>query len=308
LKKSFKQVVKMRENLVTIVSSERREVKISSDGPTVIIGERINPTGKKRLAKALLTGDMGLVREEAIAQVEAGAEIIDVNVGAAGVDEPKLLPLAVEAVMDAVDVPISIDTSNFEALKAALEVYKGKALVNSTSGEKASLERVLPLVKEHGAVVIGLTMDEGGIPEDPIRRLEIAERILSCAEGYGIPKEDVIIDCLATSVGADYKAGLKTLEAIELVKRELGVNQTIGASNISFGLPERDFINSAFLAMAIACGVTCPILDPIKNGFLILAINLLLGRDEYAMRYIRCYRKKIRIHTNRGTTTQPLIA
>lgn len=279
----------MRE---TILSSASKRVTIGGDRPTVMIGERINPTGKERLAQALLAGEMALVREEAIAQVGAGAEVIDVNVGAAGVDEVALLPQAVQSVMDTVEAPISIDSANAEALKAALEVYRGKALVNSVNGEEASLERVLPLVKEHEAAVIGLTMDEGGIPADPVRRLEIAKKIVARAEEHGIPPQDVIIDCLALTVGADHRAGRVTLEAIRLVAQELGVNMTLGASNVSFGLPDRETINATFLAMAILAGVTCPIVDPAKARQTVLAADLLLGRDEYAMRYIKDYRQR----------------
>lgn len=276
----------------TIISSASRVVTIGGGRPTVIIGERINPTGRKRLAESLLAGDMSLIRKEAIAQVGAGAEIIDVNVGAAGVNEVKTLPLAVRTAREAVDAPLSIDTANPQALKAALEVYEGKALVNSVNGEEKSLGQVLPQVKEYGAAVIGLAMDEDGIPDDPVRRLEIAKKILSRAQDYDIPREDVIIDCLALTVGADHRAALVTLEAIKLVAEELEVNQTLGASNVSFGLPDRECINGAFLAMAIANGVTCPIADPVRVRQAILAADLLLGRDEFAMRYIKCYRER----------------
>jgi len=282
----------MGKQLTTVLSSASRTVAIGRDRPTVIIGERINPTGKRRLAEGLLAGDMSPVAREALAQVEAGADVIDINVGAAGVDEVKTLPLAVRAAREAVDVPFSLDSANPEALRAALEVYLGKALVNSVSGEEGSLSRVLPLVKEYGAAVIGLPMDEGGIPSDPIKRLEIAERIVARAESCGISKQDVIIDCLALTVGADHRAALVSLEAVRLVAQELGVNQTLGASNVSFGLPDREVINAAFLAMAIANGVTCPILDAAKARPTILAVDLLLGRDEYAMRYIRHYRRR----------------
>ena len=282
----------MKEQLTTLLSSATRTVAIGRDRPTVIIGERINPTGKRWLAEALLAGDMSPVAREALAQVEAGADVIDINIGAAGVDEARVLPLAVRAAMEAVDVPLSLDSANPEALRAALGVYRGKALVNSVSGEEASLERVLPLVGEYGAAVVGLTMDEGGIPSDPVERLRIAEKIVACAEGYGIPREDVVIDCLALTVGADHRAALVTLEAVRLVARELGVNQTLGASNVSFGLPERGVINAAFLALAIAAGVTCPIVDAAKARPFVLAVDLLLGRDEYAMRYIKHYRRR----------------
>jgi 5-methyltetrahydrofolate--homocysteine methyltransferase len=276
----------------TTLSSATKTVIIGGGRPTVIIGERINPTGKKRLAAALQAGDLTLVREEAVAQMAAGADVIDVNVGAAGVDDVILLPKAVRTVMEAVDAPVSIDSPNSDALKAALEVYQGKPLINSVNGEERSLESILPLVKEHGAAVIGLTMDENGIPDDPSRRLEIAKRIVARAEELGIPRREVIIDCLALTVGADSKAASVTLEAIRLVKQELGVNMTLGASNVSFGLPNREALNSAFIAMAIAAGATCPIVDPAKARQAILASDLLLGRDDFAVRYIKYYRQQ----------------
>ncbi|RLC54064.1 MAG: pterin-binding protein [Chloroflexota bacterium] len=281
----------------TILKGAGKEVVIGSDRPTVIIGERINPTGKKKLAAALLAGDLEIVRQEALAQVEAGADVLDVNVGAAGVDEVDLLPRAVRLVLETVDVPVCIDTPNAEALAAALAVHKellpdGKPLVNSVNGEEGSLRRVLPLVAEHGAAVIGLCMDDEGIPATPERRLTVAKKIIERAEEVGIPREDVIIDCLALTVGADSKAGWTTLEAIRMVREELGVNMTLGASNISFGLPEREVINRAFIAIAIATGVNCPIVDAAKVRPYILATDLVLGRDDYARRYIQAFRRR----------------
>jgi len=276
----------------TRVASAVKEVVISTDGPTVLIGERINPTGKKKLAAALLAGDLDVVRREAVAQVQAGADILDVNVGLAELDEVALLPQAVQAVMEAVDVPLCLDSHNPKALAAALQVYRGKPIINSVNGQEESLREVLPLVKEYGAAVIGLTMDDAGIPKDAARRVAIAHKIVERAEALGIPREDVIIDCLALTVATDSQAALVTLEAVRRVKEELGVNQTLGASNISFGLPDRDILNSAFLALAIAAGVTCPTVDAAKVRPAILATDLLLGRDEYAMRYIRAYRQR----------------
>jgi len=281
----------------TILRGTGKKVVIGDGRPTVILGERINPTGKKRLAAALLAGDLGVVCQEASAQVEAGADLLDVNVGAAGVDEKDLLPRAVRAVMDMVDVPICIDTPDAEALAAALAAHKelnpdGKPLVNSVNGEEASLGRVLPLVAEYGTAVIGLTMDDDGIPDTPEKRLTIAQRIVERAEGYGISREDILIDCLALTVGADSKAGWITLEAIRLVKQELGVNTALGASNVSFGLPDREALNGAFLAIAIAWGLNCPIVDAAKVRRYILAADLALGRDEYSMRYIKAYRRR----------------
>lgn len=281
----------------TILKSARKTVSISPEKPTVIIGERINPTGKKRLAAALGEGNLDLVRKEAEAQVEAGADVLDVNVGATGVDEVALLPKAVHMVMETVKVPVCIDSANTEALRAALTMHRelapgGKPLVNSVNGEETSLERVLPLVAEYNTAVIGLTMDEDGIPPTPEKRLAVARKIIERAEALGIPHEDVVIDCLALTVGADSQAGQITLEAIRMVREELGVNMALGASNVSFGLPEREVVNWAFLTMAIQNGVNCPIVDAAKVRQAILATDLLLGRDEYAIRYIKAYKKR----------------
>jgi 5-methyltetrahydrofolate--homocysteine methyltransferase len=267
-------------------------VVIAHDQRTVLIGERINPTGKKRLSAALQAGDMELVRKEALMQVEAGADILDVNVGATGVDEVALLPQAVKVVMETVDVPLCLDSDNPKALAAALKVYRGKPIVNSVNSQEERLKEILPLVKEYGAAVIGLAMDDQGIPTEVGRRLAIAGRIIARAEALGIPREDIIIDCLAMTIATDDQASLATLEAVRRVKAEFGVNQTLGASNISFGLPDRDLLKSAFLALAIAAGVTCPLVDAAKVRAAILATDLLLGRDEYAMRYIRAYRQR----------------
>jgi len=281
----------------TILKGTGKAVIIGDDRPTVIIGERINPTGKKKLAAALVAGDLEIVRREALAQVEAGADVLDVNVGAAGVDEVDLLPKAVRLVMETVDVPVCIDTPDAKALAAALAVHKelapaGKPLINSVNGEEASLARVLPLVAEYGAAVIGLCMDNEGIPPTPERRLAVAEKIVERAAALGIPRENVVVDCLALTMGADSKAGWTTLETIRMVREELGANMALGASNISFGLPEREVINGAFVAMAIAAGVTCPIVDAAKVRPYILAAELALGRDDYAMRYIRAFRQR----------------
>ena len=276
----------------TRVSSATKEVLISDDQPTVLIGERINPTGKKKLAAALQAGDMELVRREAIAQVQAGADILDVNVGVSGVDETALLPQAVQTVMEAVDVPLSLDSDNCKALEAALKVYRGKPIINSVNGQERSLSEVLPLVKEYGAAVIGLTMDDEGIPVEPDRRVAIAHKIIDRAEMLGIPREDIIIDCLALTIATDSGVGLVTLQAIREVKAKLGVNQTLGASNISYGLPDRDVLNNAFLAMAIAAGVTCPTVDAARVRQAVLATDLILGRDGYAQRYIKAYRQR----------------
>ncbi|MFC1534213.1 dihydropteroate synthase [Thermodesulfobacteriota bacterium] len=276
----------------TRVSSSKSEVIISDRGPTILIGERINPTGKKKLAGALKEGDFNVVRQEAIAQVQAGANILDVNVVTPDVDEMYVLPKAIETIMAAVDVPLCIDVNNPAALKEALEVYDGKPIVNSVSCEENSLNEVLPLVKEHGTAVIGLTIDDEGIPKEPEKRLDVAYKIIERAESMGIPREDIIIDCLALALGSDDQAGLVTLRAVRKVKAELGVNQTLGASNISFGLPDRPLVNKAFLSMAIEAGLTCPTVDAEKMRSTILATDLVLGRDRFSQRYIKEYRQR----------------
>ncbi len=276
----------------TRLSSPKREVIIGDDQPTVLIGERINPTGKKRLAETLKAGDLEIVRKEALAQVQAGADILDVNVGAFGVDEVTLLPKAVRMVMDTVDVPLCLDSSNPDALEAALKVYKGKPLVNSVIGEEHSLTRVLPIIKEYGAAVIGLVQDDEGIPKDAERRVRIAHKIVERLEAAGIPREDIVIDCLAFAVGAEPSSGVAVMEAIRRIKAELGVNMTMGASNVSFGLPDRELLNNAFVVMAVASGATCLIVDVVKVRPTILAADLVLGRDKRARRYIEAYRQR----------------
>jgi 5-methyltetrahydrofolate--homocysteine methyltransferase len=276
----------------TLVSSVSKEVWITGDGPTVLIGERINPSGRKHLAEALRNGDFEVIVKEAVTQVEAGADILDVNVACPGVDEIAVLPQVLEKVTASVDVPLCIDFNHLGALKAALKVYKGKPIVNSVTGEENSLNEILPLVREHRAALIGLTMNEGGIPKDPGQRLAIARKIMEAASSFGIPPEDVIIDCLALTVGADSQVGLTTLEAVRQVKQELGVNQTLGASNVSFGLPERSVVNHSFLTLAISAGVTCPTVDAAKMHPAILSIDLLLGRDRFAQRYLRSFRRR----------------
>jgi len=276
----------------TRLSSSTREVVISDTGPTVIIGERINPTGKKKLREELLAGSLDLVRSEAIQQVADGADILDVNVGATGVDEAELLPQAVKAVMEVVDVPLCIDSGNPRALEAALEVYQGRALVNSVTAEQSSLDAVLAAVKRHDAAVIGLTMDEKGIPPDAVRRIELAHRIVRAAEQAGISREDVVIDCLTMPAAANPNAPTVLLETIKAVRAELGVNLTLGASNVSFGLPERPVLNAVFLSMVIQLGVNCPVVDTAKVRQYILAADALLGKDQYMRRFIKDFRER----------------
>jgi len=276
----------------TKVSSLSKEVIIGDNLPTVLIGERINPTGKKKMTEALKAGDLEIVRKEALAQVQAGADILDVNVGVFGVDEVTLLPRAVRAVMEVVDVPLCFDSSNADALEGALKVYKGKPLVNSVTGEEHSLKKVLPLVKKYGAAVIGIVQDDEGIPKDTERRIRIAHKIVEKVEAAGISREDLVIDCLAFAVGAEPSSGVAVVDAIRRIKAELGVNMTMGASNVSYGLPDRELLNNAFVVMAVAAGATCPIVDAAKVRPIILAADLVLGRDKRARRYIEAYRQR----------------
>jgi 5-methyltetrahydrofolate--homocysteine methyltransferase len=276
----------------TRITSAAQEVIIGGDRPTVLIGERINPSGNKRLAEALTTGNWDIVRNMALAQVRAGADIIDVNVSTFGVDEVTLLPEAVQVLMDTVPVPLCIDSDNPAALEAALKVYKGKPLINSVSGEANSLARVLPLVKEYKAAVIGLTQDDKGPPKDAGQRVSVAHKLVAQAESIGISRQDIIIDCLAFAIGADTSSGPEVIRATSQVRAELGVNQTLGASNISFGLPDRDTLNNAFIAMVISAGVTCLITDAAKSRPTIMAVDLILGHDKFAKRYVGAYRQR----------------
>ena len=271
-----------------------RVVIISPEKPFTIIGERINPTRRKKLAETMSQADFSVVQEDARKQVEAGAQVLDVNAGIPGGDEPSLLRGAVQAVMDAVQVPLCIDTANPEALKTALEVYPGKALINSTTAEESMMSKVFPLAKQFGSAVIGVITDEQGVPPTPEARLEVARKLINRAADYGIPIEDIIIDCLALTVGADHNAGQITLDAMKLVSQELKVNLNLGASNVSFGLPDRKIINVAYLSLAIARGLTIAITDPtvIETQTTLLACDLLMGRDEYAMRWIKAFRKR----------------
>ncbi|TFH34327.1 MAG: pterin-binding protein [Dehalococcoidia bacterium] len=276
----------------TRISSKTREVIISDTGPTIIIGERINPTGKKKLQEELLAGRLDMVRTEALQQVRDGADVLDVNVGATGVDEVVLLPEAVKAVMEVTDVPLCIDSGNPRALEAALRVYVGRPLINSVTAEQSSMNDVLALAKEHDAAVIGLTMDEKGIPPDAARRIELAHRIVEQAERAGIKREDVVIDCLNMPAAANAGAPSILTETIQTVRSQLGVNMTLGASNVSFGLPERSLLNGVFLSIVIHLGVNCPVVDVAKVRQYILAADALLGKDQYMRRFIQDFRKR----------------
>lgn len=280
--------------MVTILTGRDCEVKFGLGLPTVIIGERINPTGRKKLAEELKEGKLNIIEKDAKEQAEAGADIIDINMGAVGVDEEEMLPRAVKKVMEVTNKPTCIDSANYKAIKKALEVYPYKALINSVNGEERSMEKILPLVKESGNAVVCLTMDEKGIPNDVKTRVNIAKRIIQRAESLGIPREDIVIDCLAMTAAADSNSAKVTLEALRRVTEEFGVSTTIGASNISFGMPNRSLLNIQFLSMAILNGLTAPIVDPLTGGLLeaIRAADFLVGRDPYGMNYISIYRKK----------------
>jgi 5-methyltetrahydrofolate--homocysteine methyltransferase len=275
----------------TLISSAKKSVTVSPDGAFTLIGEKINPTGRKKLAAALSARDFAYVRELAEGQVAAGADILDINVGVPGLDDVALMEQVVRLLAEWIDVPLCLDSPNPKALAAGLAAAPGKPLVNSVSGEENRLMEVLPVVKDRGAAVIGLIMDDSGIPATAEARLAVAEKICNRAGQLGIPAEDVIIDPLVMSVGADSKAGLITLETIRLVREKLGLNINLGASNVSHGLPDRPVINMAFLALAIGAGATCAITDPLKMISTIRAADLLLGRDDYAGRYIKTYRK-----------------
>jgi len=285
----------VKEKMATIITSKDRRVEFGEGFPTVIIGERINPTGKKRLAEDLSQGKLDVLVQEAISQKEAGADILDVNVAISGVDETTILPKAVLKVLEVSGLPVCIDSSNPEALKKALEVYPYKALVNSVTGQEKSLKDVLPLVKKFGASIMGLTMDDSGIPKTAEKRFAVAKRIIEVAESYSIPKEDIVIDCLCLAQAAEKDSAVVTMEALTRISRELGVATVLGVSNISFGMPDRKIINLSFLAQAISQGLNAAIVDPTIEGMVetILASDFLAGRDSHGKRYLRYYREKV---------------
>jgi 5-methyltetrahydrofolate--homocysteine methyltransferase len=277
----------------TVLRSRSKTVTIGIDQPFCIIGERINPTGRKKLAEELKGGDLSTVALDTHAQVDAGADMLDVNAGIPLVDEAELLATMLTRIQEEADVPLCIDSSVIEALEAGLAVYEGKALVNSVTGEDERLEEILPLVARHGAAVIGLANDETGIPETPQQRLEIATKIVSAAGDHGIPPEDVVIDPLAMTVGADTEAVTTTLETIRLIRDTLGVNMSLGASNVSFGLPERHVLNAAFLPMAMDAGLTSAIMSTAEvcvNS--VRAADLLLGHDAWGANWIAAHRAR----------------
>jgi len=274
----------------TILKSNSKEVTIGADKPFVIIGEKINPTGIKKLGQALVDQNFEYVKQLALRQVAWGADVLDVNVGHPQIDEAAVMPKVVAAIMEVVDIPLCIDSNEPKILEAGLKVAPGKPLVNSVNGEDKQLASVLPIVKDRGAAVIGLTIGDEGIPPTPEGRLAAAGKIIEYAAKIGIPIEDIIIDPLVMTVGHNSNAGLVTLKSIELITKEYGVNISLGASNVSFGLPDRHSVNSAFLALAIQTGVTTSITDPIKLGNSIKAIDLLLGKDANSMRYLKYFR------------------
>lgn len=277
----------------TVIGSETREVVIGFDQPFVIIGERINPTGRKLLAEEMKNGDYSRVESEAIAQVEAGAHMLDVNAGIPLADEPRILAEVVQLVQSVTDVPLSIDSSIVDALAAGLAAYKGKALVNSVTGEEERLEAVLPLVAKHGAAVVAISNDETGISEDPDVRFAVAEKIVNRAADHGIPRKDVVVDPLVMPIGAIPTAGRQVFSLTSRLREELAVNTTLGASNVSFGLPNRIGINSAFLAMAAASGLTSAITNPLEREILqaVMAANVLNGVDADCVSWIKEYRQ-----------------
>jgi len=277
----------------TVLHSRSSTVTIGPDQPFCIIGERINPTGRKIFAEELRGGDLSTVTKDAVAQTEAGADMLDVNAGIPLVDEAELLQKMLRTVQAATDLPICIDSSVIEALEAGLAVYEGKALVNSVTGEDDRLEEILPLVAKHGAAVVALANDETGIPETPQQRLEIATKIVRVAGDYGIKPEDIVIDPLAMTVGAATDAVTITLETIRLIREHLGVNMSLGASNVSFGLPDRHALGAAFLALASYNGLTSAIMDARNQSTVdaCRAADLLLARDEWGMNWIAAHRQ-----------------
>lgn len=277
---------------MTIVSSKTKTVEIGPGKPFVMIGERINPTGRKSLAREMAAGNYERVESDALAQVAAGAQMLDVNAGIPLADEPAILAEAIRRVQAITDVPLSIDSSIVAALESGLSVYEGKALVNSVTGEDERLEVVLPLVRKYNAAVIGISNNETGISNNPDERFAVAKKIVERAADYGIPREDVIIDPLVMPIGAIASAGTSVFHIVRRCREELGVNTVCGASNVSFGLPGREKLNAAFLAMVIAAGMPCAITNPIKEDILtmIQAADVMMGTDPNCERWIMANR------------------
>ncbi len=276
----------------TILTSPTKEVRIGPGRPFVLVGERINPTNRNRLAAEMAAGNFERVQADARAQVAAGAHMLDVNAGIPLADEPAILAEAIRVLQSTVDVPLSIDSSIVAALEAGLAAYQGKPLVNSVTGEDERLERVLPLIKQHGAAVIGVSNDETGISEDPDVRFAVAKRIVERAEAFGIPRQDILIDPLVMPIGAMRSAGSSAFAILRRVREELGVNTCCGASNVSFGLPDRPTLNAAFLTMAIACGLTSAITNPLEESIRksIYAADVMMGVDENCAAWLAAHR------------------
>ena len=277
---------------VTVVSSPTREVRIGFDEPFCIIGERINPTGRKMLAEEMRNGDYSRVESDTLAQVAAGAHMLDVNAGIPLADEPKILAECVQLIQSLTDVPLSIDSSIVAALESGLSVYQGKPLVNSVTGEEERLESVLPLVKKYGAAVVAISNDETGISEDPDIRFSIAKKIVERAEDYGITRADIIVDPLVMPIGAINTAGRQVVHIVKRLREELQVNTTCGASNVSFGLPNRHGLNAAFLAMTIGAGLTSAITNPLHPEMMQAALgaDVMMGHDPHCRRWVQKYR------------------
>ena len=287
---------------VTVVSSPTREVRIGFNQPFCIIGERINPTGRKILAQEMRNGDYSRVESDALAQVEAGAHMLDVNAGIPLADEPAMLRDVVQLVQSITDVPLSIDSSIVAALEAGLSVYQGKPLVNSVTGEEERLEVVLPLVAKYGAAVVAISNDETGISEDPDERFKVAKKMVERAADHGIPRSDVVVDPLVMPIGAINSAGLQVMHLVRRLRDELQVNTTCGASNVSFGLPNRNGVNSAFLTMAMAAGMTSAITSPLHPEVMqaVLGADVMMGHDPNCERWIRQYRDPATVRVDRG--------
>ena len=286
----------------TLLSSASKEVRIGFDRPFVIIGERINPTGRKILAEEMKNGDYSRVEADALAQVAAGAHMLDVNAGIPLADEAAILAEAIKRVQSVTDVPLSIDSSIVAALESGLSAYQGKALVNSVTGEEERLEAVLPLVAKHGAAVVAISNDETGISEDPDVRFEVARMIVERAADHGIPREDVIVDPLVMPIGAINSAGKQVMHLVRRLRDELKVNTTCGASNVSFGLPNRNGVNSAFLTMAISAGLTSAITSPLHAEVMqaVLGANVMMGNDPDCRQWISKYREPVAGGEERG--------
>ena len=279
----------------TLVSSATKEVVIGFDQPFVMIGERINPTGRKLLSEEMSKGDFSRVEQDTLAQVAAGAQMLDVNAGIPLADEPKILADTIKLVQSLTDVPLSIDSSIVAALQAGLEVYQGKALLNSVTGEEERLEAVLPLVKKYGCAVVAISNDETGISEDPDVRFAVAKKIVDRAKDYGIPSSDIVVDPLVMPIGALNSAGMQVIKLVRRLQEELKVNTTCGASNVSFGLPNRNGINAAFLTMAIASGLTSAITNPLHESVMqsVLGADVMMGNDPNCVRWIKRYRQPV---------------